>query len=50
MFYQLNESNKEESTGIGLTIVKKIVSGNNGKITIDSENTVGTTIQFTWEV
>ncbi len=50
MFYQLEESDKVESTGIGLTIVKKIVSGNHGKIKINSEDGVGTTITFTWRV
>ncbi|WP_146169792.1 sensor histidine kinase [Kordia periserrulae] len=50
MFYQLKKGNIEESTGIGLTIVKKIVSGNKGKITIDSEAGNGTTITFTWKV
>ncbi|MEM6721025.1 MAG: sensor histidine kinase [Bacteroidota bacterium] len=50
MFYQLEEGNEVESTGIGLTIVKKIVSGNRGKIKINSEAGVGTTIVFTWKV
>ncbi|WP_162820017.1 sensor histidine kinase [Kordia sp. SMS9] len=50
MFYQLEEGDKIESTGIGLTIVKKIVSGNDGNIKIDSKDGVGTTISFTWKV
>jgi len=50
MFYQLKEGDEVESTGIGLTIVKKIVSSNHGKIKIESEEGVGTTIRFTWKV
>ncbi|WP_298518947.1 sensor histidine kinase [uncultured Kordia sp.] len=50
MFYQLEESDAAESTGIGLAIVKKIVSANHGKISIESKNSVGTTIKFSWIV
>ena len=49
MFSQLNENTEIESTGIGLSIVKKIVSENYGIISVDSEKGVGTTIQFTWK-
>ncbi|MEM6686724.1 MAG: sensor histidine kinase [Bacteroidota bacterium] len=50
MFYQLKEAEQIESTGIGLTIVKKIVSGNHGKVTIESDEGIGTTIRFTWKL
>lgn len=50
MFYQLNEYAESEGTGIGLTIVKKIVSGNQGTISIESKEKVGTTIKFSWKV
>ncbi len=49
MFSQLDISNEVESTGIGLSIVKKIVSENQGVISVDSEKDVGTTIKFTWK-
>lgn len=50
MFYQLNETKESEGTGIGLTIVKKIVSGNYGAISIDSKEKIGTTITFSWKI
>lgn len=50
MFSQLDISNEVESTGIGLSIVKKIVSENHGVISVDSDKGVGTTIKFTWKV
>ncbi|WP_430408465.1 ATP-binding protein [Kordia sp.] len=48
MFSQLNVNNEVESTGIGLSIVKKIVAENNGVITVESEKGVGATIKFSW--
>ena len=50
MFYQLNENKESEGTGIGLTIVKKIVSGNHGTVSIESKEKVGTTIKFSWKI
>jgi signal transduction histidine kinase len=45
IFYHLN--NNEKSTGIGLSIVKKIVNFYNGDIWLESELGVGTTFYFT---
>ncbi|HEN5506277.1 TPA: HAMP domain-containing histidine kinase, partial [Legionella pneumophila] len=36
------------TTGIGLTIVKKIVESQNGKIQVDSELGKGARFSFTW--
>ena len=41
--------NNERSTGIGLSIVKKIIDRYNGKVWLDSEIGVGTTFYFTLE-
>ncbi len=45
IFYHLN--NNEKSTGIGLSIVKKIVNFYNGDIWLESELGIGTTFYFT---
>ncbi|MDP5105439.1 MAG: ATP-binding protein [Polaribacter sp.] len=50
MFSQLNVSNDVKSTGIGLAIVKKIVTENHGIITLDSEKDKGIRISFTWRI
>jgi signal transduction histidine kinase len=48
IFQTLGSKEKSESTGIGLTIVKKIVEQQGGKVTLASEYGVGTTFRFTW--
>ena len=45
IFHSLNKS--KDSTGIGLSIVKKIVEIHKGKVWLDSEPGVGTTFYFT---
>jgi PAS domain S-box-containing protein len=50
MFQTLASRDQVESSGIGLTIVKKHVLGNGGTIRIESEPpTRGTTVVFTWK-
>jgi signal transduction histidine kinase len=49
MFSRLDKDD-ENSTGIGLTIVQKLVSQNNGFISVESEEGMGTTIKFSWKI
>jgi two-component system sensor histidine kinase/response regulator len=48
VFQTLHSKDKLESTGIGLTIVKKIVEEQSGKVWVESEFGKGTTFRFTW--
>jgi light-regulated signal transduction histidine kinase (bacteriophytochrome) len=48
VFQTLQSKDKLESTGIGLTIVKKVIEQHGGKIWIESEFGKGTTFRFTW--
>ncbi len=48
MFQTLQPRDKIESTGVGLTLVKKIVELNGGMIWIGNELTTGTIFKFTW--
>lgn len=45
IFHSLHKS--KDSTGIGLSIVKKIVENHNGKVWLESEPDIGTTFYFT---
>ncbi len=47
IFQTLNARDKVESTGIGLTVVKKIIEYNKGKIWLTSKNGEGTSFYFT---
>ena len=49
IFQTLAPRDQLESTGIGLTMVKKIVEGRGGKIRLESEMGKGSTFFFTWE-
>jgi PAS domain S-box-containing protein len=48
IFQTLKARDVQESTGIGLSIVKKIIETEGGKITLESELGKGATFRFTW--
>ena len=48
MFQTLQSKDKIESTGIGLSIVKKIVESQGGTIMVESSKGKGATFRFTW--
>lgn len=50
LFQTLSARDQVESTGIGLSIVKKIVEEQGGKIWVQSENQKGSKFTFTWPV
>ncbi|ACK72146.1 multi-sensor signal transduction histidine kinase [Gloeothece citriformis PCC 7424] len=50
LFQTLKAKSNVENTGIGLTLVKRIVEGEKGKIYLKSEERKGTTVYFTWPV
>jgi PAS domain S-box-containing protein len=48
IFQTLQSRDKKENTGVGLSIVNKIVESEGGKISLDSELGKGATFSFTW--
>ncbi len=48
MFQTLASRDKVEGTGIGLALVKKIVEGRGGVVTLDSQEGAGATFRFLW--
>jgi signal transduction histidine kinase len=48
MFQTLVPKDKSESTGVGLTIVKKIIQYHGGTIALDSQVGQGVSVTFTW--
>ena len=48
IFQTLEARDTKESTGIGLSIVKKAVESQGGRVVVESEVGAGTTFRFTW--
>lgn len=48
IFQTLQPRDVFESTGVGLALVKKIVEGEGGKVSLESEPGKGSTFRFTW--
>lgn len=48
IFQTLESKHKNDSTGIGLAIVKKIIETEGGKIELESQLNQGTKFRFTW--
>lgn len=48
IFQTLREKGENESTGIGLAIVKRIIDDQNGRIWINSQLGAGSEVVFTW--
>lgn len=47
LFVVLNPAQNPKSTGVGLTIARRVIEMHGGKITVESEPGVGSTFQFT---
>jgi signal transduction histidine kinase len=48
LFQTLERRDKIESTGIGLSVVRKIVESNGGRTWVESQPGDGATFHFTW--
>ncbi len=48
IFQVLDRRDLTENTGIGLSIIKKIIESKGGTIQVESEENQGTTFRFTW--
>lgn len=48
LFQRLVSRDKVEGAGIGLSVVRKLVDGNRGRVWIESAPEKGTTFKFTW--
>jgi PAS domain S-box-containing protein len=50
IFQTLKGQDNKDSTGIGLSIVKKIIETEGGELTVESELGGGATFRFTWRI
>jgi signal transduction histidine kinase len=48
IFQRLEARDKVEGTGIGLSVVKKIVESRGGRVWVESAPGTGATFRFTW--
>ncbi len=48
IFQRLQARDQQEGTGIGLSVVKKIVESRGGRVWLESELSAGATFRFTW--
>ena len=48
IFQTLEARDKVENTGVGLALVKKMVEGQGGTVSVESEAGQGATFKFTW--
>nr|MBA3968997.1 histidine kinase [Gemmatimonadota bacterium] len=48
IFQRLEARDQVEGTGIGLSLVKKIVEGRRGRVWVESQEGNGTTFRFSW--
>tara|TARA_R110002110_G_scaffold415807_1_gene656448 strand:- start:62418 stop:64154 length:1737 start_codon:yes stop_codon:yes gene_type:complete len=50
LFHTLHSKDEFESTGVGLSIVKKIIEENGGEIWLESQEGYGTKFYFSWPI
>ena len=48
IFQRLQSRDRQEGTGIGLSVIKKIVESRGGRVWLESEVGLGATFRFTW--
>ena len=48
MFRRLNTTTGVDGSGMGLALVRKLVTDRDGLVAIESDGRRGTTVRFTW--